>query len=89
MKTRILSQVLVCVVSLHLGLPVMAAEGKLIVQGAKGELLVAEARPDACRVVSKAQVLGGRCWTTPVLCHGRLYARNARGDLVCLDVRRP
>ena len=67
---------------------VMAAEGKLIVQGARGELMVAEARPDTCRVLSKAQVLGGRCWTTPVLSNGRLYARNAKGDLVCLDVRR-
>jgi outer membrane protein assembly factor BamB len=65
----------------------IAADGKLIVQGAKGELMVAEAKPDACKVVSKAQVLGGRCWTTPVLSNGRIYARNSQGDLACLDVR--
>ena len=32
-------------------------------------------------------VLNGRCWTVPVLANGRIYCRNAAGDLVCLDVR--
>lgn len=65
----------------------MAADGKLLVQGNKGELMIAEAKPDACRVLAKAQPLGGRCWTTPILCQGRIYCRNSKGDLVCLDVR--
>jgi len=31
-------------------------------------------------------VLQGKCWTTPVLAGGRIYCRNAAGDVVCLDV---
>jgi hypothetical protein len=31
-------------------------------------------------------VLGGRCWTPPALANGRLYIRNAKGDLLCLDL---
>jgi outer membrane protein assembly factor BamB len=65
----------------------MAADGKLIVQADKGELLIVEAKPSGFKALSRAQVLGGKCWTTPVLSHGRIYARSARGDLVCLDVR--
>jgi len=29
-------------------------------------------------------VLSGVCWTTPALADGRLYIRNARGELRCL-----
>ena len=66
---------------------VMAADGKLIALSEKGELIIAEAKPDAFKALARAQVLGGRCWTVPVLSHGLIYCRNARGDLVCLDVR--
>jgi outer membrane protein assembly factor BamB len=65
----------------------MAADGKLIVLGDKGELVVAEASPTAFKPLARAQVLGGKCWTVPVLANGRIYCRNARGDLVCVDVR--
>lgn len=67
----------------------MAADGKLIAQGTRGEVFIVEARPDACRVLAKAKPLEGRCWTTPVLSQGRLYCRNSKGELVCLDVRAP
>ncbi len=65
----------------------MAADGKLIVMGGKGELMLVQATPAACQVLAKAQVLGGRCWTTPVLSNSRIYCRNSKGDLACLDVR--
>lgn len=64
----------------------MAADGKLIVLGEKGELIIAEADPTAFKPISRAQVLGGRCWTAPVLSNGRIFCRNAQGTLVCLDV---
>jgi outer membrane protein assembly factor BamB len=66
---------------------ITAADGKLIALSEKGELLIAAATPDGFKSLARAQVLGGRCWTVPVLSHGRIYCRNARGDLVCLDVR--
>ncbi len=66
---------------------VMAADGKLIILSEKGELVVATANPDGFKPLARAQVLGGKCWTVPVLANGRIYCRNAQGTLVCLDVR--
>jgi outer membrane protein assembly factor BamB len=65
---------------------VTLADGKLIALGEKGELFVADASPQVFKPVSRAQVLGGKCWTAPVLADGRIYCRNAKGDVVCLDV---
>jgi outer membrane protein assembly factor BamB len=64
----------------------MAADGKLIVITDRGELIIAEATSAAFKPISRAQVLGGRNWTAPVLSNGKIYCRNAKGDLVCLDV---
>ena len=66
----------------------MMADGKLIVLSDTGELVIVEATPTEQKIVSRAKVLGGKCWTVPVLAHGRIYCRNAAGDLVCVDVRR-
>ncbi|MCU0785192.1 MAG: PQQ-binding-like beta-propeller repeat protein [Verrucomicrobia bacterium] len=63
----------------------MAADGKLIVLTEKGELMVVEATSEKFKPISRAQVLGGKCWTTPVLANGQIFCRNAKGDLVCLD----
>ena len=67
---------------------VTVADGKLIALSAQGELMVAPVSPGKFAPVSRAQVLGGRCWTTPVLANGRIYCRNATGNVVCLDVKR-
>ncbi len=66
---------------------ILLADGKLIGMTDKGELLVAQPDPGEFKVISRAQVLGGKCWTVPTLANGRLYCRNAKGDIVCLDVR--
>lgn len=65
----------------------MVADNKIIALSDKGELFVAPVSPAGFNPISRAQVLGGRCWTVPVLANGRIYCRNARGDLVCLDVK--
>ena len=65
----------------------MAADGKLIILSAKGELIVAEATPAAFKPIARAQVLGGKCWTMPVLSNGRIFCRNSKGEIVCVDVR--
>ncbi len=64
-----------------------ATTDKLIAIGEKGELVIAEVNPDKFVATSRAQVLGGRCWTTPVLADGRIYVRNAKGDMICVDVK--
>jgi outer membrane protein assembly factor BamB len=48
--------------------------------------MVADATPAGFKPISRVQILGGKCWTLPVLANGRIYCRNARGDLLCLDV---
>jgi outer membrane protein assembly factor BamB len=62
-------------------------EATLIILSEDGRLVTARATPSGFRPISQAQVLGGKCWTMPTLSHGRLYARNARGDVVCVDLR--
>jgi outer membrane protein assembly factor BamB len=67
---------------------VLVAGGRLVALTREGLLVVAEASPKAYREIARAQVLTGPCRTDPVICGGRFYLRNARGDLVCLDVRK-
>ena len=64
----------------------MIADGKLIILGEKGTLVIAEASPEGFRELASAKILTGKCWTVPVLANGKIYARNATGQLVCLDV---
>ena len=59
---------------------------KLLIISNQGELVVAETNPDEFTEISRAQVTGPKCWTTPVLSNGRVYCRNSRGDLICLDL---
>jgi outer membrane protein assembly factor BamB len=67
---------------------VIIANGKLIALSAQGELMVAPVTPSGFKPTARAQVLGGTSWTAPVLANGRVYCRNSRGDLVCVDLRK-
>jgi len=58
----------------------------LLVLTDKGELVLAHAAPDAYKELGRTKVLDGNCWTTPVPCDGKIYCRNHRGDIVCLDI---
>ncbi|HYG74869.1 MAG TPA: PQQ-binding-like beta-propeller repeat protein [Planctomycetota bacterium] len=64
----------------------LIAGGTILALTENGELLTAEASPAGFKVISRAQVLGGTCWTMPVLCNGRIYCRDHAGTLLCLDV---
>jgi outer membrane protein assembly factor BamB len=65
---------------------VTLADGKLIVLSDRGELLVAPVSPAGFKPVARAQVVGGKCWTAPVLANGKIYVRSGPGDVVCVDV---
>lgn len=65
----------------------MAADGKLIVLSEHGLLSIVQATAAGYKELAAAQVLGGTCWTAPVLSGGRIYCRNQEGDLVCLNVQ--
>ena len=63
------------------------AGDKLIVFSEKGELLLAQASPEGFKPLARAKVLSGLGWTPPALADGRLYVRNAKGELLCLWVK--
>jgi len=65
----------------------LCVSDKLLILSEKGELLLGSPSPSQFQIQSRAQVLGGLCWTPPALANGLLYLRNSRGDLICLDVR--
>ena len=65
----------------------LISDGKLLILSDRGELVVAEATPNRFAELTRAQVLGGRCWTAPVLSGSRVFCRNDTGSLVCLDLR--
>ncbi len=69
------------------GALVMSADGRMIIMSDKSELIIAKADPTEFKLIARAQILPkGKCWTTPTLANGRIYARNARGDMACVDV---
>ncbi len=73
--------------SLGKGALMMSADGRMVIMSEKGELVIAQANPQQFKVLARAQILPkSKCWTTPVLANGKIYARNAAGDLVCIDV---
>lgn len=66
----------------------MSVDGRMIVMSDRGEIVIARVNPDSFDCLARAQVLPrSMCRTVAVLSNGRIYARNARGDLVCLDVK--
>jgi outer membrane protein assembly factor BamB len=65
---------------------VMLADGKLIALSQTGELSIAPASSAGYRETGKAQILSGKCWSVPVLAQGKIYARNAAGSLVCVEL---
>jgi outer membrane protein assembly factor BamB len=74
-------------VGLGCGSVMATADGTLLILSERGELLTAPATPTGFKSTARHQVLGGRCWTVPVLADGKVYCRNARGDLVCVKVK--
>jgi len=64
----------------------IVADGCLVALSEKGDLFIAKAVPAAFEPISRAKVLTGKCWTSPVLANGRVYCRNAAGHVACLDL---
>jgi len=62
------------------------ANGMMIILSEKGKLIIAQARPDKFEPLLEKQILQGKCWTAPVLAGGKVFARNADGDVVCYQL---
>jgi hypothetical protein len=64
---------------------VILAGDRLVALSDTGELVLVEAKPTAYTEIARAKVLEGKCWSTPILSGGRVYARSTK-EGVCLDV---
>ncbi|HVG09042.1 MAG TPA: PQQ-binding-like beta-propeller repeat protein [Thermoanaerobaculia bacterium] len=60
------------------------AGGHLIVLSDRGKLALVQATPEEYRELGNAQVIEGKCWTSPSLADGRLYVRNEE-QLIAFD----
>ena len=60
---------------------------KLLVLTQKGQLVSVDAKSSSYKENGRKQILGGKCWTSPIVSNGHVYARNAKGDLVKYKVK--
>jgi outer membrane protein assembly factor BamB len=63
-------------------------DGYLLVLTEMGDLGLADARSDGYRKLGSAHVIAGRVFTAPVFANEKVFVRNIKGDVVCLDFRR-
>ena len=66
---------------------VILVDGNLVALTDAGELVAVEATPAAYQETARAKILTGKCWSTPVVSNGRVYARSTK-EAVCVDVSR-
>jgi outer membrane protein assembly factor BamB len=64
---------------------VTLAGGQIVALGDAGQLVLVEASPKAYSETGRVDFLDGKCWSTPVVSNGRIYARSTR-EAVCVDV---
>lgn len=64
----------------------LMAAGNTIVLFDQGTLTLFEASPEGFSPRLQQKILEGKCWTMPVIANGRIYLRNAAGDLACVAV---
>ncbi len=63
---------------------VLLAGDQLLALSDKGELVLIAADPGSYKEIARADVLDGKCWTTPVLANGRIFARSTK-EAVCVE----
>jgi outer membrane protein assembly factor BamB len=61
------------------------ANDKLVALSDKGELVMIEPKPDAYTELARADVLEGKCWSTPTLAKGFIFARSTK-EAACFAV---
>ncbi len=63
----------------------IAAANALVALADDGRVVLAEPTPEGYRPLAEADVLDGKCWSTPVLADGQLYVRSTT-EAVRLDL---
>lgn len=57
---------------------VILSNDKILALSDKGELVIIEAKPDGYKELARADVLDGKCWSTPTLADGFIFARSTK-----------
>ena len=65
---------------------VILAGNQVLALSDAGDLVLIAADPSAYKELARAHILEGKCWTTPILANGRIYARSTK-EAVCLEVK--
>ena len=64
------------------------AGGRMIIMSGRGDLVIADANPDAFVEEARIDLFDeGTYWTTPILSNGLVYARSSLGQAACVDFR--
>ncbi len=63
------------------------ADSKLFMLEDGGDLVVGTVSPQGFTEIKRRNILSNRCWTAPTISNGRLYARDAQGVVVCVNLR--
>ena len=63
----------------------LTGDGKLLALTDDGQIVVIDATPKAYNELARVKPITGKCWSTPILSGGRIYARSTK-EGVCLDV---
>ncbi|MFC1600932.1 PQQ-binding-like beta-propeller repeat protein [Candidatus Sumerlaeota bacterium] len=63
----------------------MRVGDKLVVLAENGNVVIVEATPTAYTEITRADMLAGKCWSSPVLSDNRIYARSTTNG-VCFEL---
>ena len=63
----------------------LTGDGKILALSDDGHLVVIQASPSAYKELGRVKAVSGKCWSTPILSGGRIYARSTK-EGVCIDV---
>jgi len=64
---------------------VIVAKDQVLALSDKGELVIIAAKPDVYTELARADVLEGKCWSTPTLSGGFIFARSTK-EAACFAV---
>jgi len=64
---------------------VLLAGDILLALNDRGQLVMVEASPTACKELGRSPAVAGKCWNHPVLSDGRIYVRSTK-EGACLEL---
>ncbi len=65
----------------------LAVGDKMIMLSEKGELIWGDLGQASFKETHRQKILEGLCWSKPVLLGDLLYARDAEGTVICLELK--